>query len=314
MPLWTIYHPADAYSDSDKAELAEKITDLYGTVMPRFYVGIVFQPIDARNFYVAGKPADRFVRIVMEHIARSFPSIEISRRFIDRVNTSLKPYVEDRGFDWEFHIDETPFDYWSINGYFPPRADTEDEKSTPMSDRKTAVITGASSGIGAVYAQRLAAQGYDSSSVARRADRLAVLGARSEAEFGISVQCWTGDLADPADLARLERRLEGEPVAMSVNNAGAGGLGPTATTGADAQEASIRLNVIALTRSSIAALAGFRKAGTGTLVNIASVIAFGPSAGGASYSGSKAFASNFTRSSQMEYADSDIRIQAISPG
>ncbi|MDT1000485.1 tautomerase family protein, partial [Pseudomonas aeruginosa] len=47
---------------------------------------------------------------------------------IDRVNTLLKPYVEDRGFDWEFHIDETPFDYWSINGYFPPRADTEDEK------------------------------------------------------------------------------------------------------------------------------------------------------------------------------------------
>jgi short-subunit dehydrogenase len=101
---------------------------------------------------------------------------------------------------------------------------------------------------------------------------------------------------------------------MLVNNAGAGGLGPTATTGADAQEALIRLNVIALTRLSIAALAGFRKAGTGTLVNIASVIAFGPSAGGASYSGSKAFVLNFTRSLQMEYADSDIRIQAILPG
>lgn len=183
-----------------------------------------------------------------------------------------------------------------------------------MSDTKTAIITGASSGIGAVYAQRLAAQGYDLLLVARRADRLADLGARLEAEFGISVQRWIGDLADPADLARLERRLEEEPVAVLVNNAGAGGLGPTATTGADAQEALIRLNVIALTRLSVAALAGFRKAGTGTLVNIASVIAFGPSAGGASYSGSKAFVLNFTRSLQMEYADSDIRIQAVLPG
>jgi len=128
MPLWTIYHPVGAFSDTDKAELSEKITDIYGAIMPRFYVGIVFQPIDAANFYVAGKPADRFVRIVMEHIARSFPSLEISRRFIDRVNKLLQPYVADRGFDWEFHIDETPFDYWSINGHYPPRADTEDEK------------------------------------------------------------------------------------------------------------------------------------------------------------------------------------------
>lgn len=128
MPLWTIYHPADAFSDADKAELAEKITDIYGTVMPRFYVGIVFQAIEARNFYVGGKPAERFVRMVMEHIARSFPNIESSRRFIDRVNAILKPYLADKGYDWEFHIDETPIDYWSINGHYPPKPDTEDER------------------------------------------------------------------------------------------------------------------------------------------------------------------------------------------
>lgn len=128
MPLWTIYHSADAFSDADKAELAEKITDIYGAVMPRFYVGIVFQAIEARNFYVGGKPAVRFVRMVMEHIARSFPNIETSRRFIDRVNVILKPYLADKGFDWEFHIDETPIDYWSINGHYPPMPDTEDER------------------------------------------------------------------------------------------------------------------------------------------------------------------------------------------
>jgi short-subunit dehydrogenase len=183
-----------------------------------------------------------------------------------------------------------------------------------MTSKGTAAITGASSGIGAAFAQRLAAQGYDLLLVARRGERLADLKQSLSAEYGVAVETWTGDLADAADLARLERRLEDQPVAMLVNNAGAGGLGPTAVTGADAQEALIRLNVIALARLSVAALAGFRKAGTGSLVNIASVIAFAPSAGGASYSGSKAFVLNFTRSLQLEYADSGFRIQAILPG
>lgn len=128
MPLWKIYHPVGAFTDADKAALAEKITDLYGTFMPRFYVGIIFQEIEANNFYVGGKPVDRFVRFVMEHIARSFPDLAASRRFIDRINAIIKPYVEDRGYDWELHVDETPFDYWSINGIYPPRPGTEDDK------------------------------------------------------------------------------------------------------------------------------------------------------------------------------------------
>src|SRR3546814_8742861 len=77
--------------------------------------------------------------------------------------------------------------------------------------------------------------------------------------------------------------------------------------GADVQESLIRPNFFALTRLSIAALAGFRKTGIGTLVNIASVIAFAPSAAGATYSGSKAFVLNFTRSLQLEYEKTDIR-------
>lgn len=183
-----------------------------------------------------------------------------------------------------------------------------------MSTKGIAVITGASSGIGTAYAQRLAEQGYDLLLVARREDRLAALADRLAAGHGIAAYSWPADLADAADLARLEARLEESPVAMLVNNAGAGGLGPTATTGADPQEALIRLNVVALTRLSVAALAGFRKAGEGTLVNISSVMAFGPSGGGASYSGSKAFVLNFTRSLQQEYADSSFRIQAVLPG
>jgi phenylpyruvate tautomerase PptA (4-oxalocrotonate tautomerase family) len=127
MPLWTIYHSENTLSDADKAALAEKLTDIYGRVMPRFYVGIVYQEMKPQNFFIGGKPATKFVRIAIEHIARSFPDAAASRNFFNRVNKDLAPFVAERGYDWEFHIDETPFDYWSINGHFPPRPNTEDE-------------------------------------------------------------------------------------------------------------------------------------------------------------------------------------------
>lgn len=135
MPLWTIYHPEEAFSEADKAELAEKITDIYAPFMPRFYVGIVFQPVRAGNLYVGGRPALKYIRFVLEHIAREFPDPSASRRFIDRVNHVIAPYVADRGYEWELHIDETPFDYWSINGHYPPREGTEDEKRWKAENR-----------------------------------------------------------------------------------------------------------------------------------------------------------------------------------
>ena len=77
---------------------------------------------------LGGVSSKRFVRFVLEHIAREFPNREASRRFIDRVNQVIAPYIRDRGLDWEIHIDETPFDLWSINGFYPPREGTPDEK------------------------------------------------------------------------------------------------------------------------------------------------------------------------------------------
>lgn len=128
MPLWTVYHPPGAFTDEDKRQLAREITDIYAPFMPRFFVGIAFQALQPADFYVGGQPAERFVRFVLEHIAREFPNLEASRRFIDRVNQVIRPYVADRGLDWEIHIDETPFDLWSINGFYPPREGTPDEK------------------------------------------------------------------------------------------------------------------------------------------------------------------------------------------
>ncbi len=127
MPLWTVYHPRDAFSDQDKAKLASEITDLYAPYMPRFFVGIVFKAVGENELFVGGQPTGRFVRFVLEHIAREFPNREASRRFIDRINKLIAPYVADRGLDWEIHIDETPFDLWSINGFYPPREGTADE-------------------------------------------------------------------------------------------------------------------------------------------------------------------------------------------
>lgn len=101
---------------------------------------------------------------------------------------------------------------------------------------------------------------------------------------------------------------------MLVNNAGAGGLGATASASAKQLNRIIRLNITALTRLSHAALAQFRDRGAGTLVNIGSMMAFCPAEGGAVYSGSKAYVQNFTESLQLEYSESPIRIQLVIPG
>jgi len=177
-----------------------------------------------------------------------------------------------------------------------------------------AVITGASSGIGAVYADRLAARGHPLLLVARRLDRLEALKTRLSSAHGVEIDIQVADLEQASDLAALEAYLAAEEVAVLVNNAGAGGLGGSASTSADQLERIIRLNVTALTRLSSAALVGFRKRGAGALVNIGSVMAHAPTATGAVYSASKAYVLNFTRSLQLEHADSPIRIQLVMPG
>lgn len=177
-----------------------------------------------------------------------------------------------------------------------------------------AVVTGASSGIGRTYADRLAARGHPLLLVARRKERLDEAADSLRSRHGGDVQTLVADLEQAADLAVLERRLASDPVAVLVNNAGAGGLGPTARSSGDAMERLIRLNIVALTRLSHAALTGFRARGAGTLVNLGSIMAFAPNKGGAVYSGSKAYVLNFTRSLQLEHAGSAIRIQVVLPG
>jgi len=141
MPLWKIYHPADAFSAEDKQALAERITALYSR-LPKFYVGVVYQAVAAEDFYVGGEPAPRFVRIWVDHIARTLPTAEARRWWIGQCDAALAPYVRDRGLDWEFHIDETPFELWSIQGFRPPAADSEDEKRWIRENRPSAPTAG----------------------------------------------------------------------------------------------------------------------------------------------------------------------------
>ena len=183
-----------------------------------------------------------------------------------------------------------------------------------MSNLGTAVVTGASSGIGASFASRLAQDGHDLLIVARRADRLAALAARLREDTGVHVETLVADLSDPQDVGRLETRLAEIPLSVMINNAGVGALGPTSKVSADAQDALLRINVIALTRLSLAAIDRFKAAGRGTLINIASVMALLPSAGGGAYSGSKAYVLNFTRSLRLELSGSGISVHVVMPG
>jgi phenylpyruvate tautomerase PptA (4-oxalocrotonate tautomerase family) len=134
MPLWKVYHPEGAYTPEDKHEMSKRITDVYA-ILPRFYVGIIFQAIPRDSFFVGGEPRDNFVRIHMDHIARQLNSDESKAGFLARAENALAPFIKDRGFDWELHIDETPIDLWTIQGIRPPHADTPDEKRWKAENR-----------------------------------------------------------------------------------------------------------------------------------------------------------------------------------
>ena len=179
----------------------------------------------------------------------------------------------------------------------------------------TALITGASAGIGATYADRLARRGHDLVLVARDRARLEALAARLRAETGRAVQVLPADLANRADLLRVEQRLRTDPaIGLLVNNAGSSVAGPLLGADPDRLEAMVRLNAVSAMRLAAAAVAGFAARGGGTLVNIASVLALAPERFGGAYSGSKAFQLNLSLALQAELAGTGIRVQAVLPG
>ncbi|MEZ0000359.1 SDR family NAD(P)-dependent oxidoreductase [Sinorhizobium fredii] len=179
----------------------------------------------------------------------------------------------------------------------------------------TALITGASSGIGAIYADRLARRGYDLILVARNSARLNELAKRLTDETGRAVEVVAADLGNKADLGRVEQILQTDAsITLLVNNAGVGATAPLLASDVDKMEEMIALNVNALTRLTYAAVPGFVARGTGAIINIASIVGIAPELLNGVYGGSKAFVLAFTLSLQKELADKNIRIQAVLPG
>ena len=178
-----------------------------------------------------------------------------------------------------------------------------------------ALVTGASSGIGAVYADRLAKRGYDLILVARNEERLKSLSARLRRETGQFVDVLTADLGNKADLGKVEMRLRDDPaITMLVNNAGAASVAPLLKADVDKMEDMIALNIVALTRLTYAVAPAFAARGAGTIINIASIVAIAPERLNGVYGATKAFVLAFSHSLQHELADKGLRIQAVLPG
>jgi short-subunit dehydrogenase len=181
--------------------------------------------------------------------------------------------------------------------------------------KKIAVVTGASSGIGAVYADRLAARGYDLILVARRADRLEALSKKiSKTYAGANVEVIAADLAKESDLVRIEKVLATNPaVRILVNNAGLARLAPIAQAPVQQSLAQIALNIISVTRLTHAVLPALLSRNDGVIVNIASVLAIHSLPVSSVYSGTKAFVLNFSRGLQDELVGTGVKVQVVLP-
>ncbi|MGU9810625.1 SDR family NAD(P)-dependent oxidoreductase [Pseudomonas sp. LF052] len=178
-----------------------------------------------------------------------------------------------------------------------------------------ALITGASSGIGATYADRLARQGYDLILVARNQHRLERLATQLNANTQRDIHVVVADLNLPADLARVEQILHDDSrISLLVNNAGIGATASLLDSDADKMEAMILLNVLALTRLAKAAATNFVAQGRGTLINIGSIVAVAPKLLNGVYGGTKAFVQAFTESLEHELSDKGVRVQVVLPG
>lgn len=179
----------------------------------------------------------------------------------------------------------------------------------------TALITGASSGIGAIYADRLARRGYDLILVARYRERLAVLAKQLASDSGRSVHVIVADLNNRADLAKVELELRRDcAITMLVNNAGFGATAPLVSSNVDAMDRMINLNVSAMMRLTYAIAPAFEKRSNGTIINIASIVSIAPELLNGVYGGTKAFVLAFSRSLHKELASHGIRIQVVLPG
>ncbi|HTQ56430.1 MAG TPA: SDR family oxidoreductase [Bryobacteraceae bacterium] len=180
-----------------------------------------------------------------------------------------------------------------------------------------ALITGASSGIGATFARHLAARGCDLILVARRQDRLEQQAHEITSRHPVQAEILPADLTRSAGLAEVENRIAAvDHLDYLVNNAGFGIVGRFFSVPLEGQDQMHRLHVLAPMRLMHAALPGMVARGRGNIINVSSVSGFGQNPGSVSYSATKTWMTSFTEGIYMELrsAGSAVRVQALCPG
>ena len=183
-----------------------------------------------------------------------------------------------------------------------------------FTERPTVLITGASSGIGAVYADRFAHRGHNLVLVARDETRMRALASRLEQEAPVTIDILKTDLTAAADLARVESRLrEDERIGVLVNNAGEAAPGSFTNPDSESIEHLIRLNVIALTRLTSAVIPRYLRQGGGAIINIASVVALAPERPLGAYGATKSYVLALSQNLQSELGPRGIYVQAVLP-
>ena len=179
----------------------------------------------------------------------------------------------------------------------------------------TALITGASTGIGAIYADRLAKRGYDLILVARSLDKLNDVAGQIRSITGRKVETVQADLTAPADVKRVVERLHTDnSITALVNNAGIAAAGKLLESDPNYLDQMIQLNVTALTRLALAAASSFVARANGLIINIGSVVALAPELLNGTYSGTKAYVQNFSTSLKNELVGKGVTVQVVLPG
>ena len=183
-----------------------------------------------------------------------------------------------------------------------------------MPNKPSVVITGASTGIGAVYADRFAKRGHDLVLVARDQVRMETLAERLRQETGVAVDILRADLTDPTDLIQVETRLRNDHrIGILVNNAGTAPAGGFVDQSPDEVARIVSLNTMAPVRLASAVASRFAQAGDGAIFNIGSVVGLSPEYGSTVYGATKAFILFLSQSLHAELAPKGVYIQAVLP-